>query len=420
MAGGIALLVLAAAVWPAAEPEATAAPVGADPAPSSGARFFGQGAVSPGLPEQTGRRERLRLLTEQFLHADHTYCSYASNTKYPVASRPASEHTDQLYPNQPVVETGPLRAEDGRVQDANVLLQTSQSRVYMVAGEVVTFSLRALDQHGAVLPIVVTRAVAQGLTFGTARPGARVSLPFADDGALADPVAGDGHFAGQLSPAQTSLASFNGTIRTEVRYSAGGRAGVVVFDVIYSPEVPATWTGQVKEVIDDGSLAYILQANVRQPGRYIVSGRVDDAGGKPFALATFNGMLGPGSNEVRLTVFGKLLHDKAPAMPLTLRDVDGYLLKENTDPDRALMPRLEGTVIAGRAHPLGRFSDAEWQGEERTRHLAEFARDVDRAGKELAAFDPTLPMPASQCHGSTRKTAPHREPMLIPSNKPLN
>lgn len=420
MAAGIAVLVLAAAFWPAAEPEATAARVSADPPPSSGARFFGQGTVSASLPEPAGRRERLRLLTEQFQHADHTYCSYASNTKYPVASRPASEHTDQLYPNQPVEETGPLRTADGRARDANVMLQTSQSRVFMVAGETVAFSLGAVDQHGVVLPIVVTRAVAQGLTFGTARPGAQVSLPFADDGAGADSVAGDGHFSGLLSPAQTSLAAFNGTIRTEVRYSAGGRSGVVVFDVIYSPEVPATWTGQVREVIDEGSLAYILQASVRQPGRYIVSGRVDDAGGKPFALATFNGMLGPGSNEVRLTVFGKLLHDKAPAMPLTLRDVDGYLLKENTDPDRALMPRLEGTVLAGGAHPLARFSEAEWQGEERKRHLAEFARDVDRAREELAAFDPTLPLPVSQCHGSARKTAPHREPMPIPSNKPFN
>lgn len=53
-------------------------------------------------------------------------------------------------------------------------------------------------------------------------------------------------------------------------------------------------------------------------------------------------------------------------------------------------------------------------------HLAEFARDVDRARKEPAAFDPALPLPVSQCHGSTPKTAPHREPMFIPSNKPFN
>ena len=61
-------------------------------------------------------------------------------------------------------------------------------------------------------------------------------------------------------------------------------------------------------------------------------------------------------------------------MPLTLRDVDGYLLKENVDPDRALMPRLEGRVLAGKPHPLKGFSDAECAGEERTRHLAEFAQ----------------------------------------------
>jgi hypothetical protein len=59
-----------------------------------------------------------------------------------------------------------------------------------------------------------------------------------------------------------------------------------------------------------------------------------------------------GSSEVRLTVFGKLMRGLAPALPLTLRDVDGYLLKENTDPDRALMPRLY--IVDVQRHSQGR------------------------------------------------------------------
>jgi hypothetical protein len=171
----------------------------------------------------------------------------------------------------------------------------------------------------------------------------------------------------------------------------------VLFDVIYSPELPATWTGQVREAMENGSLNFYLKAEVRQAGRYIVTGRVDDAKGRPFALLTFNDLLATGPNEVRLTMFGKLMRDQEPALPLTLRDVDGYLLKENTDPDRALMPRLEGKAYVSKPQPLKNFSDAEHQGEERTRYLNEFGKDLALAKAALKEFDPTAPLPKSAC-----------------------
>lgn len=395
---GIAIaVVLALALWPANGKEAAAA---AAPAAQSAAATAPQSA-RPGGPAAASipaeRQQRQSLLAEQFRQADQTYCSYLENTKYPLASRPIAEHPDQVYPNRPVTESNPMRLEGGRGSDPKILVQTSQSRVFMVAGEAAAFSLRAVDPQGVPQPLVITGAIARGVTFGATRPAAQLALPFADDGQGADPVAGDSHFAAVLAPAQTGLALFNGTIRTEVRYSVNGRAGMVAFDVIYSPEVPAVWSGQPREVVADGSLVYVLKVDVRQAGRYIASGRIDDAAGKPFALATFNDLLRAGPGEIRLAVFGKLLHDKAPAMPLVLRDVEAYLLKEDADPDRALMPRLEGRVAAGKPHPLKAFSDAEWNGEERVRHLAEFGKDLANAGKALAAFDPAQPPPVSQC-----------------------
>lgn len=397
IAAGVAVLAALAVLWwlPAGD-EAPVAAAPAAPVRTAGTQFFGDAGGAGGLPVPSGRAGRLHQLTEHFKQVDQTYCSYRESTKYPISSRPISEHPDQVYPNQPVTETHPMRSEGGR-SDPKVQIQTSQSRVFMVAGEAAAFSLRAVDAQGKTLPLVVTRALAQGMTFAGSRPSAQVTLAFGDDGKGADPVPGDGAFAGILAPAQSSLATFNGTIRTEVRYSVNGSSGFVLFDVIYSPEVPATWTGQVREVVDNGSLAYVLNADVRQAGRYIVTGRVDDAKGKPFALATFNDVLNTGPNDIKLTVFGKLLHDQQPAMPLTLRDVDGYLLKENTDPDRALMPRLEGKVLAGKPQSLKNFSEEEWQGEERTRYLTEFAKDVALAKAALAEFDPSMPAPVSAC-----------------------
>ena len=105
--------------------------------------------------------------------------------------------------------------------------------------------------------------------------------------------------------------------------------------------------------------------------------------GQPFALISFNDELSAGPKEIKLNLFGKLLVDEKPAFPLTLRDVDGFLLKENASPDRALMPRLAGKVLVSRVYPLTVFSEAEWDSEERARYLAEYGRDVESAQAHL-------------------------------------
>ncbi|SHH15506.1 hypothetical protein SAMN05428948_3058 [Massilia sp. CF038] len=362
-------------------------------------------ATAPRLLAQTGqeaplssaaRATRLQELKQNFELVDRTYCDYAASTRYPHTSRPLAENPDQVYPNAPVTEANPMRT-GGRNTDPSVQIQSSQSRVYMASGERVAFSVRAVDTKGAQLPMVITRAVAAGMTGQGQRATTQVALAFADDGSGADAVSGDGAFGGILAPAMTGLASFNGTIRTEVHFTVNGKAGFVLFDVIYTPELPAVWSGAPREGLEDGSLVYYLKADIRTVGRYLVSGRVDDASGKPFALASFNEVLPAGPNEIKLTVFGKLLRDAKPALPLTLRDVDGFLLKENVDPDRALMPRLEGKVLTGSKHLAGDFSDAEWQSEERTRHLDEFARDISLARRAMSEFDPSLPVLKSAC-----------------------
>jgi hypothetical protein len=379
-------------------PGGDAAPGVQQAASATGARgFFDRVDAAPQAPILPAVRvRRQQQLMENFKLADHTYCSYREGSKYPPGSRPMAQNADQAYPNRAVMETNPMRLERGGA-DARVQLQTSQSRVYMAAGESVAFQLRALDAEGKVLPLVVTRALAQGMTFRSERPAPRLALAFADDGAGADQAAGDGIFSAVLAPAQTGLAGFHGAIRTEVRYSVNGQAGVVLFDVVYSPELPASWTGQVREGFENGALSFHLQASVRLPGRYIVTGRVDDARGRPFALLTFNDLLGAGAVDVPLTVVGKLVQDGEPQLPLVLRDVDGYLLKEDADPDRVLMPRLEGPVATSKNYPLKSFSNAEWQSEERSRYLTEFAKDLQLARGALAEFDPAQPLPESAC-----------------------
>jgi hypothetical protein len=357
-------------------------------APPVGLHFLGPVPVmNPAGEDGTMRR---RQLAGQVQLTQHTYCSYLQHTRYPHASRPAAQHPDQLYPNQPVRESNPMRVAGGG-SDPGVLVQTAQSRVYLAAGETVEFSLRAVDAHGAALPLVVTRALVQGMVAQGDRPAPRVTLAFSQDD-------GD-YWRATFAPHASALAGFHGTIRSEVRFSVNGRAGVVLFDVIHSPELPAIWTGAPREAIGPDALEFTLPLDVRLPGRYVVSGRIDDALGRPFALASFNELLGEGTQSVALRVHGKLLHDAdpAPPLPLVLRDVEGYLLRENADPDRLLLARREGPVLVSRTLSLAGVPDHAWQSKERSRYLAEYAKDRTAARERLAAFDPAATLPPVDC-----------------------
>jgi hypothetical protein len=347
------------------------------------------------LPKDAQRQ----LLVAQLEQADQVLCNYVESTRYPNSSRPMSEHPDQIYPNQPVAESHPMRKKGGGT-DKEIQIQTTQSRVYLAAGEAAIFTIKATDTSGKPLALSVDKAIARGLVYAGARETSPVPVPMSDSGREGDAIAGDGIYSGMLAPVQTGFASFNGTIRTELNYVVNGQTGFVFFDVIYSSETPAVWSGNIRESTEGGSLKFILKANVNTPGRYIVNGRVDDAKGKPFALVTFNDLLPQGGNDIPLTVVGNLLRDRQPAMPLTLRDVDAYLLKENTDPDRALMPRLEGSAYVSKTYPLKTFSDAEWSSEERSRYITEFSKDVALAKSALLQFDPEQerkPLPQSEC-----------------------
>ena len=342
----------------------------------------GQKKSEPQTGDEANPKKNLEQVSKQ-------YCQYKSATQYPNNSRPIAEHPDQIYPNQAIEEHHAMRNRNGG-SNRDYQITTTQSRVYLAAQESLVFSLRASDQTQQIQTINIERVLAHGLNFGTAKPAPEIALRMQDDGQLGDQVAADGLYTSVFSPAQTSFAQFAGTIRIEVQYRVQGQAGQVFFDVIYSPTVPAIWNGKIRENIEQGALVFHLPMTVQQAGRYIVNGRVDDAQGKPFAFLNFNGLLSQGNQDVILSVAGKLLRDQTPSFPLSLRDIDGYLLKEDVDPDRALIPRLVGLAHLSKSYSLKQFSDQEWDSEERQRYLSEFSKDVALARKALGEQAPEL------------------------------
>lgn len=337
-----------------------------------------------------GARERaaqIALWQERLARATQTLDTYRQHTRYPQGSRPASEQPDQLRPYDPIEEDHALKTP-GQSADDSVKLRTTQERIFLQGEESTRLTLALVDNRGQLQPLRVVRASVREIT-----PPAQGSLfpvvpiGFNDDGVDGDAVAGDRVMSARLQPTAQGFAGLTGQLRLEAhlehRGAQGLAQGFTYFDVYVTALPPATWAGAVRESTEGGSLNFALPVQVREAGRYVVTGVVDDANGKPYAHLTFNDTVPAGAGEFRLVVFGKLLHDAPPVFPLALRDVVAFRLREEGHPDRLLMPQRAGRVHVSGRHALATFSNIEWSDDARQRYLAELSSDVEEARRRL-------------------------------------
>ena len=342
-----------------------------------------------GQAEREAERQAQRVVWETRLErASHALNAYRAAAQYPHESRPIREHPDQVRPFAPIEEERALRMPGGSASQG-VRLRTTQERVFASGMESSRVTLTLTDDQGRTLPLRVQRAVMKEVTppGATART-AEVALAVNDTGTQGDLVAGDGTWSALMQPGAQGFASFAGTVRLELNLAYAGQPGFLYFDLVYSPEQAAQWLPGVREAATAAGLDFFVKAQVLMPGRYVVTGRIDDAQGQPVALAQFNGEMGAGAVEFRLPVHGKLLRDLAPAFPLVLRDVEAFLLKPDTFPDRVMLPRRIGEQHRSRSYALASFSDAEWQSDERTRYITELSKDVAEAQDQLRRLQP--------------------------------
>jgi hypothetical protein len=315
----------------------------------------------------------VRQRQERYNRAAQTYTSYRDATRYPPTSRPLSEHPDQARPFEPIVSERVLQGGAGKAIKG-MHLHTGQDRVFVNGTESVVFTLQAQNDDGAALPLTILRSVAFSL------PDAKSSVemlqtevPFA---------AGNSLYTARLIPSRQGFADYAGTIRLTVQVGVGAETGETNFDVVYSPEVPATWLG-VREALEAGSLNFYVKAQIAIPGRYVVSTRVYDANGKAFALLQYNDVVSAGVKEFKLQLFGALVRDVNPTFPVRLVDMNGFLLKADTFPDRSMLARQAGIVHTSALYQSDQFSSDEWTSEERQRYLNEYHRDLVNAENEL-------------------------------------
>lgn len=309
--------------------------------------------------------------------AQRTLDTYVQATKYPPTSRPLSEHPDQIEP---------LNKVDHRqflVPGGQSRLRLRYDRSFLVGDDAVVIRLSGEDSDGNPLPCEIVSASATEAPFSPdASRHSAVTLSFTGDGHGGGAVTGT--FTTRFQPARQGFAQHLGGIRIAVRARVGDEEGATGFDVYYTPTPPAVFTRAVREVLENGSLSLYLGINVHKAGHYIITARADDTTGNGFAYLSFNDEVQEGAHEIPLVLFGKLIRDRHAGAPFRLRDVEGFLLKEDTDPDRELVQPLLGTVHTTRAYPESAFSDQEWQSEQRTRTIDEFTRNLEDLKKQAA------------------------------------
>ncbi len=323
--------------------------------------------------------QELRLWQARLEQSEETLAGYRALTRYPPESRPIREHPDHVYPSMPE-QVKPLDEDD----PTGVRLRLIQEHVFVAGEQTVDFWIRCEHADGAEARCEVRSArVYPPEVLQRARAFPPVPLVFADRGGPADAVPADGIHSARFQPSREGFSEYEGRLRVEAEVVAGQTQGQAIFDFTYTGPVPAAFTGSVQETLENGSLVLALGVQVHKPGRYVVDARVDDAQGRPFAYLAFNEELRAGRQQVPFTIFGKLIRDEQPAFPLRVRDVDGFLLHEDRDPDRQLMAPLRGHVHTTRVYPATAFAEAEWESEERQRHLDEFSKDVQQAREQV-------------------------------------
>lgn len=382
--------VIAVVAWPSAAPPAPAVDRSEQQVESDGpapAAIPARAPLPPKLvPAAAGgdgssEREQARLRLER---AEYTLEQYRLSTRYPPTSRPLTEHPDRIRLHDPAERTKPLDSH------SSTKVTAGQDRTFIRSDEAAKLWIRCATENGAPVPCRINDAATVSVINedGAVATQRQAPLTFHDDGQQGDDAANDGTWTALLQPNAIGMGDVAGTLRVDVEVTDGDDRGTPFFTLVATGEAPATFTRQISESIVDGSLVLGAGMTVKLPGHYRVTGRVDDAAGKPLALVEFDDELAAGERVAPLVVFGKLIRDSHPAFPLHLRDVEAFLLVEDAFPDRRMVPPLEGPVYATRVYEESQFSDAEWTSEERQRYLTELGNEVDRAKSDLANAPP--------------------------------
>jgi len=245
---------------------------------------------------------------------------------YPPQSWPATPARAQAFAyNRRDLQFLPAISPDGK--SAAFYSAFTADKMMVFEGESITLSLRAARRAAAAASNLTIDVEAAGLSKGRRSEAPTVmGLTFRDDGGAGDRVADDGIYTAIVTPSETALRDFHGSVRAFVRYSADGTSfGHQLFFNYYPTKgIAGRLSGRFREGIEDGSLVVYASIDVQEAGFFTIDANLLDANDLAFAHARFKGALERGAQEVRLLFFGKVIRDAQPPPPSPFRVAEIY------------------------------------------------------------------------------------------------
>ncbi|MCS6972669.1 MAG: hypothetical protein NZL89_06550, partial [Leptospiraceae bacterium] len=200
--------------------------------------------------------------------------------------------------------------------------QFAANRHTLTLGDTLVVTLKVTAADGGKVDYTITDAVIWG---DPQMARSVVGRPeYNDSGFEPDAKAGDGitTFSWKL-PGEDRR--YWGNLRLVVTLSVRGVKNPVEIQHNFygAPIVPAQFTGQFQERLENGSLVIEVFLDVKRDCKFIIQGNLYTQRGEPTHWVTANTVLEPGLRSVPLVFFGKIFHDLGAEGRFVLRDLRG-------------------------------------------------------------------------------------------------
>jgi hypothetical protein len=289
--------------------------------------------------------------------------------RYPVTTRRIGKNShDLLNPGSRHERRQRLHSDTDNPDPGWNALFTAD-RFFIHGNEVATISLDLKRNDTIVTPqIMEMRAEAIGARFGPRV----IYLPVysSDSGARVE-------FVPDLS-----WPDFSGPIRVTTRFKAGNlmtQTGTLDFHFTGSDAIPAKFTGQFQDLLEQGDLVFNVGVKVLKAGRFRIDANLFDADGQAFGWARFEGRLARGPQTVAIRYDGLLFHDSGAQAPYRLAQLRGYRLEPESRWGRAKIPPTEYEFLTSQPYQLAQFRNTV-RISPRQQRMAEMYEDARKRG----------------------------------------
>jgi hypothetical protein len=322
----------------------------------------GTNAASTVLPPPhapPGASERAPVVLSQ-AHFAEVLTQYRHDAVYPPGSRPLDEGARyKLHWNDAIVSELPFTSA--------LSYHFAADRHHVTYGEPLTSWIEVWTRGDEAKRVPLRVRSAWVMTTSGANQGRTIELGYHDDGRDGDAVAGDLRYSNRFVPAEHEELRVSRDVQLYADVVAAGVERPMLRDFTYAPR-PVLEVTRVSDALVNGSLVVSVDCEVFEDGLYTFEANaVSAAGEEPIAYVDQSFPLHAGKQQVQLSFFGRVFHDRGLSGPYLVRDLHGF--RRDLDGAEGNVWWSQPGAHATAAYDVAQFSDAEWDAPEKQEKL---------------------------------------------------